>query len=109
MTETENFVLASSVLREMEKFEEEMLDKDSEYLYENAREIYATKFIGDCLADYDFLKDKDYTKFPKRNIVRFVKNYYLLNHDEIRTSDLEDMLKYDNEFEKAVKDKNMEM
>ncbi len=109
MTNDEFYKLSSLVIREIYDFESEMLDKDSEYLYENAREIYATKFIGDYLIDYDFMKDKDYKLFPKTNVLNFIKTYYLFHHDEVRESDLNDMLLLDNDLKKAVKQNNPEM
>lgn len=109
MTGTEFYKLSSLVVREIYDFESEMLGQDSEYLYENAREIYATKFIGDCLIDYDFMKDKDYKLFPKTNVLNFIKTYYLFHHDEIKESNLNNMLLYDDDLKKAVKQNNPEM
>lgn len=100
MTEKEDFKLTSLILREIDDFEREMLGKDSEYLFENAREIYATKFIGDCLVDYNFLKDKDYNLFPKENVLRSITELYLRFHDEISESDLSDMF---TEYETQLK------
>ncbi len=103
MTDKENFKLSSLLLREIDDFEREMLGKDSEYLFENAREIYATKFIGDCLVDYNFLKDKDYNLFPKENVLRHITEFYLRFHDEISESDFKDMFdKYETELKKVA-------
>ena len=110
MTDKEIFKLSSLVDRELHNYEEEMLKKDSQYLYENAREIYATKFIGDCLIDYEFLKKIDYNLFPKENVLQFITNFYLVNHDEIRETDLEDMFDFDsNKIKKAIKRKENQM
>ncbi len=110
MTDTEAYRLCSLILKENENFENEMLDKDSEYLFENAREIYATKFIGDCLIDFDFLKDKDYKLFPKENVLRFMTNFYLAHHDEISESDLSDMFDMcETELQEALSKHESEM
>ena len=110
MTEKEIFKLSSLVGRELHEFEEETVKKDSQYLYDNACEIYATKFIGDCLIDYEFLEKLDYNLFPKENILRFITNYYLFNHEEMRESDLEDMFAFESDgIRKALKQRDNQM
>ena len=77
--------------RELDKFEYEMVNEKSQYLFDNTREIYAKKFVGDCLTDYEFMKDVDYSLFPKKLILEAITSCYLETHDEMRESDLHDM------------------
>lgn len=110
MDNTEIYKLSSLVLREKDDFEEEMLKKDSVFLFEHAKEIYATKFIADCLVDPEFLQNISYDVFPSKDVLHFITHYYLNNHDEIREADLTDMLEYYGpEIKKAAKRKYAEM
>lgn len=78
--------------KEIIEYKNKIISKPSEYLYDNAREIYATKFIYDYLTDKEIMEDVDFHIFPKRNILKLLTSFYLESHGEIRDDDIADML-----------------
>lgn len=94
MTDKEFTKIKSIVRKEIKSYKEKLLRKDSKYLFKNAREIYATKFISDCLTDEDFMGELDFNTFNHKKLLKPITNCYLKYHSEIRESDLTDMFNY---------------
>lgn len=103
MTKNEFLKLSSLIKKEIDDYEKEILSKDKNCLYKNAKEIYATKFISDCFLDFDFMENIEYLSFPKKNILRNIVNFYLENHSEISESDLFDMFYFEEIRNEKIK------
>lgn len=94
MTDEEFNEVKSIVEKEIKSYEDKILKEDSQYLYNNVREIYATKFISDCLLDENFMLEIDYKPFKHKKLLQPIVDCYLEYHGEIREDDVRDLFEY---------------
>lgn len=98
--------ISRKVRKELEEFKERLKYESPSLLFARAREIYAKKFIADCLLDETFMMKIDDSLIPKRKILDKITAFYLAHHDEISKSDLDDMFYFQrDELKNSLKNR----